>query len=64
MVIYNELIGEPVENPNEAFIKDIFFNKNDEYWKQGSGDSCFEIEGCNEWLIFFYNEPSGLFSTI
>ena len=61
MVIYNGPVGEPVENPNESFIKDIFFNKNDEYWKQGSGDSCFEIEGCNECLIFFYDEPYGFF---
>ena len=61
MVIYNGPVGEPVENPNEAFIKDIFFNKEDEYWKQGSGDSCFEVEGCNEWLIFFYDEPYGFF---
>ena len=30
MVIYNGPVGEPVENPNESFIKDIFFNKNDE----------------------------------
>lgn len=61
MVIYNGPIGEPIENPNEEFIKDIFFNKGDEYWKQGSGDSCFEVEGCNEWLIFFYDEPYGFF---
>ena len=61
MVIYNGPIGEPIENPKEEFIKDIFFNKDDKYWKQGSGDSCFEVEGCEEWLIFFYDEPYGFF---
>lgn len=61
MVVYNGPIGEPIENPNEEFIKDIFFNKDDKYWKQGSGDSCFEVEGCEEWLIFFYDEPYGFF---
>lgn len=59
MVIYNGPIGEAIENPTEAFIKDIFFNKGEDYWKQGSGDSCFEVEGNEEWLIFFYDEPYG-----
>lgn len=61
MVEYNGPIGEPVENPSEEFIKDIFFQKGDEYWKQGSGDSCFEVDGCEERLIFFYDEPYGFF---
>ncbi len=61
MLIYNGPIGDAVENPDEKFIEDIVFNKGEEYWKQGSGDSCFEIEGCDEWLIFFYDEPFGFF---
>ena len=61
MVIYNGPMGESIENPNEEFIKDIFFQKSEEYWKQGSGDSCLEIEGCHERLIFFYDEPYGFF---
>ena len=61
MVIYNGPVEEPVENPNDEFIRDIIFNKEDKYWKQGSGDSCFEVEGCIEWLILFYDEPYGFF---
>ena len=61
MVIYNGPIEEPIENPSDEFIKNIIFNKEESYWKQGSGDSCFEIEGCDEWLIFFYDEPYGFF---
>lgn len=52
MVEYNGPIGEPVENHDEEFITDIFFRKGNEYWKQGSGDSCFEVDGCEERLIF------------
>lgn len=59
MVIYNGPMGESIENPTEDYIKDIFFNKGEDYWKQGSGDSCFEVEGCEEWLIFFYDESYG-----
>lgn len=61
MVIYNGPIEEPIENPSDEFIKNIIFNKEESYWKQGSGDSCFEVEGCDEWLIFFYDEPYGFF---
>lgn len=62
MVIYNGPIeDDAIENPSDDFIKDIFFNKDESYWKQGSGDSCFEVDKCNEWLIFFYDEPYGFF---
>lgn len=49
MVIYNGPIEDTIENPSDEFIKDIIFNKEESYWKQGSGDSCFEVEGCDEW---------------
>ncbi|WP_412055213.1 hypothetical protein [Bacillus altitudinis] len=49
MIVYNG----PIENPGEEFIKNIFFEKEADYWKQGSGDSCFEVEGEDEWLITF-----------
>ena len=42
-------------------MKDIFFAQGQDYWKKGSGDSCIEVEGCNERLIFFYDEPYGFF---
>ncbi|WP_144491102.1 hypothetical protein [Bacillus sp. WP8] len=61
MIVYNGPVEEPVENPGEEFIKNIFFEKEADYWKQGSGDSCFEVEGEDEWLIFFYDEPYGFF---
>lgn len=62
MITYNGPIGEPVSNPSKEYIKDIFLNKDAAYWKQGSGDSCIEAEGCDEWLIFFYDEPYGFFT--
>ncbi len=61
MIIYNGPVEEPIENPNDDFIRSIIFEKGEDYWKQGSGDSCFEVVGCDEWLIFFYNEPYGFF---
>ena len=61
MIIYNAPIGQPIKNPDDDFIKDIIFNKGEDYWKQGSGDSCIEVQGCDEWLIFFYDKPYGFF---
>lgn len=61
MIVYNGPVGEPVENPTDEFIKDIFFTKTEEYWENGSGDSCIEVEGYNERIIFFYDEPYGFF---
>ncbi|NBJ71244.1 MULTISPECIES: hypothetical protein [Clostridia] len=53
--------GGPLENPAETFVKNLIFNKDEGYWKQGSGDSCFEVDGCEERLIFFYDEPYRFF---
>lgn len=50
MIIYNGPVGEPVVNPSQEFIRDLIFNKNESYWKQGSGDSCFKVEGLEERL--------------
>lgn len=61
MILYNGPIGEMVENPTEDFLKDIVFNKGEEYWKMGSGDSCIEIQKSDERLVFFYDEPYGFF---
>ncbi len=61
MIIYNGPVEEPVENPEDKFIRSIFFEKEADYWKQGSGDSCFELEGEDERLILFYDEPYGFF---
>lgn len=51
---------EDVVNPTKEFIKTII-EKDASYWKEGSGDSCIEVEGCEERLIFFYDEPYGFF---
>lgn len=61
MIIYYGPVGEAIENPNQEFIRELIFNKNECYWKQGSGDSCFEVEGLEERLILFYDEPYGFF---
>lgn len=61
LITYNGPTGDPVENPSIDFIKDIIFNKNADYWAKGSGDSGVEIEGLDEQLIFFYDEPYGFF---
>ncbi|MDM5186390.1 Imm1 family immunity protein [Bacillus sp. DX4.1] len=61
MIIYNGPVGETIENPSERFIRDVIFDKDESYWNQGSGDSCFETEGCEERLILFYDEPYGFF---
>lgn len=61
MILYNGPIGEPVCEPTDEFLRDIFFEKNEDYWKCGGGDSCIEVEGCDERIIFFYDEPYGFF---
>lgn len=61
LVIYNGPIGDPIENPSIDFIKNIVFNKEADYWLKGSGDSCIEVAGAEERLIFFFDEPYGFF---
>ncbi|MBQ7774891.1 MAG: hypothetical protein IJ379_03130 [Lachnospiraceae bacterium] len=61
MIIYYDPMEEPTENPTKEFLKNIIYNKDADYWKKGSGDSCIEVDGCDERLIFFYDEPHGFF---
>lgn len=61
MLKYFGPLGDYIENLDEKSIKDIFFNTGEDYWKQGGGDSCFEIEGVHDRLIFFYEESYGFF---
>lgn len=61
MITYYGPVEEAIENPKEEFVKELLFHKGEDYWQQGSGDSCFEIDGCEERLIFFYKEPYGFF---
>lgn len=61
MVTFYGPDGDMVENPDGEFIKDIIFNKGGDFWQQGSGDSSIEVEGCDESLLFFYDEPYGFF---
>ncbi|MBU8697990.1 Imm1 family immunity protein [Bacillus pumilus] len=61
MFLYYGPTGAPVENPGEEFMKKIFFQEDEEYWKQGNGESSIEME--EDWesesLVFFYTEPYG-----
>lgn len=64
MIIQNTVYYGPTEdvaNPTKEFIKTIIYETDASYWKVGSGDSCIEVEGCEERLIFFYDEPYGFF---
>lgn len=61
MVTYYGPVGDEIVNPTEQFLKEIFFDKKEDYWKCGGGDSCIEVEGCNERVIFFFDEPYGFF---
>ncbi|MDR6226337.1 hypothetical protein [Desmospora profundinema] len=60
-LVYHGPVGDSVENPTLEFIKDLVFNREADYWAQGGGDSALEIEGLNERLIFFFDEPYGFF---
>lgn len=59
MIRYNGPIETEKQNPSLEYIRDIIFNRGEKYWKQGGGDSCIEIDGIEERLIFFYDEPYG-----
>lgn len=61
MIIYYDTINENIINPTDEFLKDIIFNKSGDYWLEGSGDSCIEIDNISERLIFFYNDKYGFF---
>ncbi|NPC93582.1 hypothetical protein HOO54_15380 [Bacillus sp. WMMC1349] len=61
MITYRGPIERPIVNPSDEFVRNIIFKKTEDYWKQGSGDSSFEIEGCDESFILFYDEPYGFF---
>ena len=47
MVTFYGPDGDTVENPDEEFIKDLIFNKDEDFWQDGSGDSSLEVEGCD-----------------
>ncbi|MDA7027569.1 hypothetical protein PJ311_13350 [Bacillus sp. CLL-7-23] len=61
MITYHGPIEKPIVNPSDEFVRNIIFKKTEDYWQQGSGDSSFEIEGCDESYILFYDEPYGFF---
>ena len=61
MIKYNGPTENEIIDPSDDFIRDILFKKDEEYWQEGSGDSSIEVDGCNEWLIFFYDRPYGFF---
>lgn len=60
MVFYRGPLGDTCENPDRDFLQSIA-TKPAGYWAQGGGDSCLEVTGSNERLLFFYDEPFGFF---
>ncbi len=61
MIKFYGPLGETVENPDDNFLREIVFGKDEAYWEQGSGDSSFETDECEEALVFFYMESHGFF---
>ena len=60
MVLYRGPLGDTCENPSDEFLQEIV-NRPAEYWAQGGGDSCLEVAGSNDRMIFFVDEPYGVF---
>lgn len=58
--LYRGPLGDSVVNPAPAFLRQIA-DKPADYWKTGGGDSCLEVSGKNERLLFFFGEPFGFF---
>ncbi len=61
LILYRGPLGDEEENIDCNFIKKLIFNKEPDYWKKGGGDSCIEVDGLDERLIIFYDEPYGYF---
>jgi hypothetical protein len=59
-IVYRSPLGDSKKNPDDSFLREIA-NKPSEYWESGSGDSCLEVEGASERMIFFYVEALGFF---
>jgi len=60
-ITYNNPTGSPVKDPSLEYLKEIIFNEGADFWKKGNGESCIEIDGMDERIIFFYDEPYGFF---
>jgi len=60
MISYRGPQGDTCENPTDEFLRNIA-EKPADYWAQGGGDSCLEIAGSNDRMIFFVDEPYGVF---
>jgi hypothetical protein len=61
LITYDNPTGDSIKNPSLEYLKEIILTKDADFWKKGSGDSGIEIEGVDERLIFFYDEPYGFF---
>lgn len=59
-ILYRGPLGDSVMNPDPNFLRQIA-DKPADYWKTGSGDSCLEVCGMNERLLFFFDDPLGFF---
>jgi hypothetical protein len=61
LITYDNPTGDSIKNPSLEYLKEIVLTKDADFWKKGSGDSGIEIEGVDERIIFFYDEPYGFF---
>lgn len=61
LITYDNPTGDSIKNPSLEYLKEIILTKDADFWKKGSGDSGIEIDGVDERLIFFYDEPYGFF---
>lgn len=59
-ILYRGPLGDSVMNPDTDFLRQIS-DKPAGYWKTGGGDSCLEVCGTNERMLFFFDEPYGFF---
>lgn len=59
-VFYRGPLGDSKENPAPDFLRTIA-DKPADYWAKGGGDSCLELSGSSERMIFFFDEPYGFF---
>lgn len=59
-VFYRGPLGDVEESPDAEFLRDVA-SKPEDYWASGGGDSCLEVHGGTERMLFFFDEPYGFF---
>lgn len=59
-IFYRGPLGDTQENPDPNFLR-LVADKPESYWAMGGGDSCLEVHGSSERMLFFFDEPYGFF---